>query len=204
MSNTNFSKLIELNKRPKNYLNSVGDRLSKICSPLFKNLGIRVFCYTRTYPNGDHLFLDSNSSWRNDWFEQNMYLDISHHDRLLGIHGHKDNTKVIWNNEPDSDVYSTMREKHNMWNGLSVSRNREKYIETWHFSAERDEENIFTTYIEEAENLERFVKYFKAQANEIIENSIKNNLLIKTPFSETHLKKVWCLIQSVRVSIILS
>ena len=182
MTFNNSQKLIDTNKPVKTYLDSIDHELNAICFPLFQEFNIKVFCYTRAFKDGSHLFLDTNKAWRAEFLEKAFYNDVPHHQRLFSSIPANREQRTLWNFEPESILYQTMREKFDMWNGLSVCRWRSSYIEAWHFSTSRNNGEIIDLYMNHMDKLNQFILYFKSKAHHLINDSQN---LIKTSINET-------------------
>lgn len=71
------------------------------------------------------------------------------------------------------------RYMNNIWNGLSIFKQREDSIELWGFAADRQAENMQSFYIENLDLLKKFITAFNRNASEIITPTSSNLAIYK-------------------------
>lgn len=161
------------------YAESTAPELNAICDPLFK-LNLKVFAYFRFFNDGRYLYLCNDLNWVR-FCLQNIH---SNEGTSLGQEiGHvpEDNYHCfLWPTKKTDYLMSALYD-FNIWNGLSIFKQREDSIELWGFAADRQTENMQSFYIENIDLLKDFTASFNLNAAEII-TPVSSNLAIYKDF----------------------
>lgn len=159
-------KVDRINFSAYKYAEAKHEELAALCSPLLK-LNISTFAYFRFFPNGRYLYLCNHL----DWVQFCLKNVHNNEGTSLGQeikHALEDNYHCfLWPTEKTDYLMSALHD-FNIWNGLSIFKQREDSIELWGFAANCNTENLQNFYIENIELLKKFTSAFNREAAEII------------------------------------
>ncbi len=173
----------EINIQAYKYAESTISKLKEICAPLFKT-SITVFAYFRFFHDGRYLYLCNDLGWV-QFCLQNIH---SNEGTSLGQEiGHVPEDSYhcyLWPTIKADYLMSALYE-FDIWNGLSIFKQREDSIELWGFAANRQTDNIQNFYIENIEFLKDFTASFNLNASDLILPN-NNNLAVYRDFKPQH------------------
>lgn len=150
--------------------------MASIYEPLLKKeLGIVTFTYCRTFNNGTRLYLCSCSEWVKHYIEQKFQDDISHQASYTPA----DNISYsLWTGFKNDNIYDSLRERFDLWNGLCLYERHEDYIDYFDFSAHTDYSQSINYCINNIDKLLMLIKDFKKNAAELIDPTDKKKLMV--------------------------
>lgn len=165
------------NQSALNYSESLSDKLSEMCAPLFIN-GFTNFSYMKVLDCGYKIHICSNKSWLRFSFEQDLYNNINELYKYV-IKSPPSNSiqNALWITLPENPLFSALYD-FNIWNGITLFERHETYFEVWGFSTCKDNLQIYEIYREEISMLKRFVFYFKENFVNLINNIDKTQMFI--------------------------
>ena len=156
----------EINSQAYKYAESTVFKFNEICHPIFKT-GIKTFAYFRFFNTGKYIYLCNELNWLRFCLE-NIH---SNADTSLGQEiGHVPEDKYhcfLWPTVKTDYLMSALYD-FNIWNGLSIFKQREDSVELWGFAADRQTENMQDFYIENIELLKCFTASFNLNAADLI------------------------------------
>ncbi len=156
----------QLNFCAYKYAESAHSEILSLCDPLL-TFGIKVFAYFRFFNDGRYIYLCNNLEWI-EFCLQNVH---NNEGTSLGeeiTHVPKDNYHCFLWPIKKSDYLMSALYEFNIWNGLSIFKQREDSIELWGFAGDRKIEGLQNFYIENIEILKDFTSTFNMNASEII------------------------------------
>lgn len=170
--------------KSNNALNS-HENIKKICSPIFKLLGLTFFRYLRVYKDLSRVHLCTHPEWTDNFYSKGLYniawLDVS---RSL----FEKNMEFIWDIKAATDdniVGVEARDNFRLYHGISLVRTSMNYHEIYDFATCSENIKINEIYMNHLELFERFILYFKDQAKDLILDGSKSRIIFKP--SETDL-----------------
>lgn len=143
----------------------LGDILS-ICDPLFR-LNIKIFAYFRFFPDGKYMYLCNNLEWVRFCLQNVHNNEGTSLGKEIGHVAQDDYHCYLWPIKRTDYLMSALYD-FNIWNGLSIFKQREDSIELWGFASDREAENLQNFYIQNIELLKAFTASFNSDAAEII------------------------------------
>lgn len=193
----------EINLQAYKYAESNFFKFNEICNPIFES-GIKVFAYFRFFNNGRYLYLCNELDWLRFCLENVHSNEGTSLGQEIG-HVPEDNYYCFLWPIVKSDYLMSALYDFNIWNGLSIFKQREDSIELWGFGADRQTENIQNFYIENIELLKDFTASFNLNAADIILPSNKNLAVYKDfkpqlPIDEYDRRKIDEFIRSTPIS----
>lgn len=165
-------KAEEINSRAYKYAESNVFKFTEICHPIFKS-GVKVFAYFRFFNNGQYLYLCNKLDWLHFCLENVHSNEGTSLGQEIG-HVPEDNYYCFLWPTTKSDYLMSALYDFNIWNGLSIFKQREDSIELWGFATDRQTENIQNFYIENIEFLKDFTASFNLNAADLILPTRKN------------------------------
>ena len=129
------------------YNETINNELLLICQPLFENLGITDFGYTRYDKDGSFFMIESNHLWLKTYYNYGYSDDINNpFSELQQIRQTPLNEFRVFPyiSKPETLVHSLLFDA-GMWNGLSLYRRFNFYGEAFHFQSKI--ENIAFLFI---------------------------------------------------------
>lgn len=140
---------------------------SKICQPLQANFDFNLITYRRFYNDGKMLYLFNHQEWMKFVLEKEFWVTTKFQEKIklinknISIHS-------VWDEKylEKDKIYKALFE-YNIWNGVSIYKKFEHYIETFAFASTKDNTSILNFYVENMEIIEHFILYFREQINSI-------------------------------------
>lgn len=169
----------EINFRAYKYAESAVSRLKEICNPLFKT-SIKIFAYFRFFNNGRYIYLCNNLNWIQFCLQNVHNNEGTSLGREIGHVPEDGYHCFLWPTVKTDYLMSALYD-FNIWNGLSIFKQRKDSIELWGFAADRQTENMQDFYIENIELLKDFTAFFNMNASDII-LPVTNNLAVYRAF----------------------
>ncbi len=156
----------EINFNAYKYAESIAPLLSELCSPLF-TMNIKVFAYFRFFNNGKYLYLCNNLKWV-EFCLQNVHSNEGTSlGKEIGRASKDDYHCFLWPTVKSDYLLSALYD-FNIWNGLSIFKQRDDSIELWGVAADRQTDNMQNFYIENIALLKDFTASFNLNAFEFI------------------------------------
>ena len=180
--------------------------ISQICEPLQTNFNFNLITYRRFYNDGKMLYLFNHKEWMRFVLEKELWTTTRFQEKIKLIN-QSYSIHSIWEDKylEKEEIYKALFE-HNIWNGISIYRKFEHYIETFAFASMRENTSLLNFYIEHMETIEHFILYFRQQINSITKKMDPRILIpfeiqplitpepakleIKNFFEKTPLKKI--------------
>jgi DNA-binding CsgD family transcriptional regulator len=156
------------------YNESIIDKYNEISSPLKKHFNINVFGYMKVFDNGEYLSLTNDLKWQEFAFD-NIIENSMIFQKANNQVEENNYTKLIWPNKRLDFTFNALYD-FNIWNGVSILKRKENYVESWTFTSTREDEKIQDFLIKEFSALEYFINYFNIVGKEIISTDDKERL----------------------------
>jgi DNA-binding CsgD family transcriptional regulator len=167
-------RLAQINYSAYQFIKATHQRCNDICKPLYA-LGITRFRYTKIYPDGKHLTLDTAQGLAQQYLSQikNLGKTISMEVALV----HKSQPRILL---PDSNINRFNKDSdpilhlsyiNNVWNSIHIIKaENDSYSEIYTFSMTKEDLDSSSFYITNLALLERFTEYFREKASDLIES----------------------------------
>ncbi|TLY47020.1 MAG: helix-turn-helix transcriptional regulator [Gammaproteobacteria bacterium] len=178
-------KAEEINSRAYNYAESTVLQFIDICNPIFKS-EIKVFAYFRFFNNGQYLYLCNQLDWLRFCLENVHSNEGTSLGQQIG-HVPEDNYYCFLWPTVKSDYLMSALYDFNIWNGLSIFKQREDSIELWGFATDRQTNNLQDFYIENIELLKDFTASFNLNAADLILPTNKNLAVYRDFIPQIHI-----------------
>lgn len=159
-------------KLPDKHINFTSESdVKEIVKPFFEISGINYFFYTEIFKAGYCFCLSSNAEWQRFFFEKKLYT-LNTEFPANGYHLCITKNPVIAANA---------KTHFNIDNYLIFTREYKDYYMMAGFGTTHGNEKVLDYYISNRETLDRFILYFKHQANGLIKLSKKQENIIVLP-----------------------
>jgi DNA-binding CsgD family transcriptional regulator len=154
--------------------------LKEVCQPLQNNFNFNLLTYRRFYLNGKVLYLFNNDCWLDFVADQGIWVTPNFKQQINSIN-HRKSIYSLWGEYyPQKDKKYDGMYHLNIWNGISVYKKREDFIEVYAFASTREMPQITNFYIQNHHIIEHFMSYFFSKINLLFKN-IDSKVLL--PFS---------------------
>lgn len=170
--------MIRLDARFKKYIKLTSSNdINEICNPILSCYGITYFLYVKSFFDGRRLWLTNNGAWTEHFYENNHYK-VSAFERM------NEQYKpgfYLWSLLDGQEVFKDAREAFNIDHGITVVNQLADAFEFVHFGTTRDNHSILHFYMNNKENLNRFILYFRNNAENLIKTACDNMILLPSP-----------------------
>jgi hypothetical protein len=167
----------EINLQAYKYAESTFSKFNQICDPIFKS-NIKIFAYFRFFNNGRYIYLCNELSWLKFCLDNVHNNEGTSLGKEIGHVPEDDYYCFLWPTKKSDYLMSALYD-YNIWNGLSIFKQREDSIELWGFAADRQTDNLQNFYIENIEVLKDFTADFNLNAADLILPTEKNLAIYK-------------------------
>lgn len=158
--------------------------ISEICEPLQKFFGFNLVTYRRFYLDGKLLYIFNNKKWMDFVLNEELWITSKFKEQIRKINSDA-SIFSLWDEKYlDTDVVYQGLHTHNIWNGLSVYKKFDTYVETFAFAGDKSSSELLNFYVNHPEVIEHFILYFREKFNAFLKK-IDPKILI--PFSIQHL-----------------
>lgn len=146
-----------------NFNQQVNGDLVHFCSPLFDSFNLNHFGFTKYYPDGSRVILETNKQWLEVYGESDFYEDpnrfnsLIHYMNSLPKQGYNYN---IFTGKPEGPTHQKLYEL-GMWNSISFYKREGKAVEIFHMSTSATNSQIIALYTNQNPLLQQFILYFK-------------------------------------------
>jgi len=169
----NFTQTYHFNKQ-------ISASLKDVCQPLQNNFDFNLSTYRRFYLNGKFLYLFNNNNWLDFIANQEIWVTPNFKQQINNIN-HCKSIYSLWGEYcPHKDKKYDAMYQFNIWNGISVYKKREDFIEVYAFASTREMPQITNFYMQNQHIIEHFISYFLCKINLLFKNVDPKVLL---PFS---------------------
>ncbi len=167
----------EINFQAYKYAEAHLPTLESICQPL-SDLKIQVFAYFRFFNDGRYLYLCNHLEWLKFCLQHVHSNDNTSLGKEIGLVGHDEYHCFLWPTRCEDYLLSALYE-HDIWNGLSIFKQRDDSVELWGFASHRQATDLQSFYIENLELLKKFTGLFNNTAANLILPSSSNLAIYK-------------------------
>ncbi|HQS84805.1 MAG: hypothetical protein B7Y25_07795 [Alphaproteobacteria bacterium 16-39-46] len=166
-----------------NYSQSIRFELETLNKPLVDNLGVSFLAYRRFNKNGDLFYIFNNHSWMEHSFNNECWTSVNFQKRIKSFPSKK-SLNFVWPTTPEglNDPNYNALYDLKIWNGITMLRKHEEYIESFAFCSDDLTTDITDLYVNHIDLLERYISFFKYKASHLLYPPDKN-LLIKSPLN---------------------
>lgn len=167
-----------LDARFKKYIAlTSGNEINEICDPLLSSYGITYFLYVKSLFDGRRLWLTNNGAWTEHFYENNHYK-VSAFEKMNEQYK---SGFYLWSLLDGQQVFKDAREAFNIDHGMTVVNQLSDAYEFAHFGTTRDNHSIMHFYMNNKDILNRFILYFRIQAEDLIKTAYDNMILLPSP-----------------------
>ena len=149
--------------------------VSKICLPLYRNLQIPSFSYSRLFNSGERLYLNDNPEWIRE-YDSKLYQfgDYNLYPNFYRTGYH------LWSEFGPKKIKTLSKEKFDISEGITIILKADEYSEIFIFCCDRRIKNPTSHLINLLPFLQRFSIYFKESAKHLIrEASNKDKKILR-------------------------
>lgn len=164
-------KIDPTNKSAFQYNESVAERIQEICEPFLKSVGLETFRYAVYLPDNKYLHLNTDINSAKEYL-----LKINQNGFIFQKELRKTSNKkhfFVWPNYKRSDLLKDkvfrLYHRLNIWNGFSIYRRHNDYVEGWGFATSIDNTKIINFYVNNLDLFSKFIGYFSKVARDIME-----------------------------------
>lgn len=159
------------------------DRMQAICEPLFKHLPVKIFEYSRFYPNGMRCELCTHAEHLENAFvkAKNMvgvYTPsfVPMNARIVIVEDWIE-TIPVHARQRISEQLVSQRRLFNIGNEVVISQINDDYHEYFHFYSDANDRSVLNIMLAAMPLLEHFILYFLNEAHDLIQASIAQPLV---------------------------
>jgi hypothetical protein len=152
------------------YTNMVQD----ITKELFSNTNINYFVYLRGSADGSNYILMSDKGLTLDWFDNKIPLTVGYSDEYKSLQSFS----FLWSEKLPSVFLSSVREKHNLYNGISIVRRYKDYFELFGYADSNASMDNTARYLSCYSDLENFSSYFVKVGRDLIARVLRSPLVL--------------------------
>jgi DNA-binding CsgD family transcriptional regulator len=167
-------------------------RIKDICAPLEKYFGIQGFSYLRIYNDCSYFQLTSESKdFLEKYFKKikkvdQVFLDYLHKTPVGGAH------HFIWPSDYQGNIINdpiiSLLYEYNIWHGYDINFRYDEFCEIFSFTFNKNVSDRTNFYIQNSQILEKFCKYFKTQALDLIDDEDKSKIALYSENFDTSFK----------------
>lgn len=136
-------------------------------SNYISNIGVNYFTFDRTYHDGSHIRLTSNSKWIEHYYKNKLYRKTIYENPNLNFAF----SFIMWKDSPQTKICLEAKE-FNVRNGLTINRPNQEYCDFFHFGF-----NANINPYEYLSSLYNFTKQFVSLEKERIQ-SLENHRFV--------------------------
>ena len=154
------------------------EEIQNICKPFFSHTGLNYYNFVRINDHGERICLSNNKSWMEFVFSN---LD-AHEITFESTPEHGKDQYIIWDNIESIGTNSLMteaRETFNIDHGFTIISNYTSYIEYHYFGTDKSNKSMNNYYINNLDDLNGFIIYFKDKAFNLIKQAEKQYIKIE-------------------------
>lgn len=156
--------------------------IKEICSPLFKELNLKSFQYSRIYQDGSRSELSTHREYLKESFLQKKITNKVYSPNLLPTNQrYLFITQWVESMPYEFNKKFTRRlkaqQQHKFGNGFVIVNHQENFHECFHFYSPLDNKLSFHNYCQNLHLLEHFIFYFKDKGQDIIQRSVSQKLV---------------------------
>jgi len=145
----------EFNKEHKPYIDEIAALLSK-------NFPIKFFGFLRFYSNGHALAFSNNLKWQS-FFLESINKNSKSFEKATSMVNSKRTVFIhLWPDIVGDKTLDALR-SYNIWNGMSIYRYSEGYIDSWSFAGEMQDEKLYILFAKYSNIFEQFIYYVEAK-----------------------------------------
>jgi DNA-binding CsgD family transcriptional regulator len=158
------------------YNSAINHRLLQLLKPLRERYNVNYFYYTR-YSKNKTFIICTNLEFLRKAIEFKKMNE--EHIILRDLSNLKENQqrKMIWTGVPREKSH-VMLHNCDIWNGYSIIQKNKTGIEHWGFATQRENDRIVDSYLNESNIFNKFMLYFRDNANDLINNERAEGLPI--------------------------
>ncbi len=153
-------------------LTSKADMLT-LTKPIAQNFALSHFCYIKSFADGTHLLLCTDSEWV-QCFYLNYYQNAPYHKVPAGYKSGYE----LWCAQPQQTVFNASRDYFNIDHGITLIQKNAEYCEFLNFATTRDNPAIINFYINNMDLLFNFGMFFKEKATALINKAYEDRLIL--------------------------
>jgi DNA-binding CsgD family transcriptional regulator len=158
----------------KNYKTILASDISTICKPL-EDFGITFFHYVRRFPDSSRINISNKPEWIEQLYTDNLYLGGA----LDWNNKYYQTSYFLWSTLTTQKIYIYAREKFDVDHGITlIKKLPDNSVEFAHFGAKKADGHVINFYLANIDFLNRFVLYFKEQADTLINKAIQNKIIV--------------------------
>ncbi len=163
------------------YSQSISPELEALNKPLIDNLGISFLAYRRFNKEGSLFYIFNNQSWMEHSFDNECWTSVNFQNRIK-LFPHNKSLNFVWPKLPESINDPNYNALYHMkiWNGITMLRIYDDYIESFAFCSQDLSHDITGLYLNHIDLLEHYISFFKYKASHLLYPPDKS-LLIKSP-----------------------
>lgn len=152
---------------------SATSAMREIAKPLL-SLGITYFTYTKCEADGARTYLGTHPELMKLYLEKQYYLIGN----IEAPPTKYRNQILFWNTLPKQHLYDELPRAHGIDHGIFLVNQEDDYCEFYGFAAPKGMDRVMNAYINNVDNLNNFVHYFKARAKSIIRQANACKLIL--------------------------
>jgi DNA-binding CsgD family transcriptional regulator len=157
--------------------------MKDICAPLLRYLPVKVFEYSRVYPNGARCELCTHEAHLENAFLTQKHMSetytpslISEDAKWIIVENWISTTPTPWRNKLEAHL-TTQRAKLGIGNELTIIERHEQFTEYFHFYCDAAQAGVTSLLLNKFHLLEHFILYFRSHAHDLIAASTKDPLI---------------------------
>lgn len=147
--------------------------INEICRPL-KKIGITYVSYLKNYDDGSQINLSNSADWIKHYYNFKLYQSSLYENKPSDY----SNGFFLWPKDSALDVFKHGRNYFDSDNGITVVEKLKQGCEFFFFSGGRKNHWLPNVLINNFDLLESFIKYFKNNLKQIMDEVEKSRILL--------------------------
>lgn len=133
-------------------------------------LHVDFFSYTRFYFDGTSISLLTHTNWYNFFLKQEVPGSVNVFNLKTGCY--------LWSELFPEEAVIDAKNNFNIDNGIQFTYREKDYVEVFSFGSEPSNHKAMGYFIANIDLLEKFNKYFKKRAVNLIDKAVKSKIII--------------------------
>jgi DNA-binding CsgD family transcriptional regulator len=150
------------------------EAISQIARPLFEFLPVNYFRFFKLWADGSYIRLSTHPAWTYHYMTNHYNFIASPNILFKPEETSFQLFDISTSKNKFSGVLKAAKDLYDLDHGLSIQETFNDYIEIYDFTAASNCYEINELYLQYMDSIKKFIRYFRSQAQTIIEQAEKN------------------------------
>jgi len=170
-----------LSSQIKSHL-ALAPEIDNICQPLKQHFNVTSFVYQKNFNDGSETRLSNQPHWIEHYYTQALY-------KLSGFEKHPQHYqsgRVIWSHLTHHQPILTAACEFNIDHGFTIIKKTSDGCEFYFIGTQVKNSHLPNAYINNLDLFEKFIAYFKEQANPLLVQMSAQKIIIPNKYQHNH------------------